>query len=105
MKELVCPNCGKAFTVDEADYASIVNQVKNTEFQEEVRRRVAELQSQQDAIQKAKDVTKDSEIARLREKITAIDAKVQQKKQTTNTESHFSSFSHKNGGIHCQGAP
>ena len=32
MKELVCPNCGKAFTVDEADYASIVNQVKNTEF-------------------------------------------------------------------------
>lgn len=75
MKELVCPNCGNVFTVDEADYASIVNQVKNAEFQEEVSRRVAELQSQQDAIQKAKDVTKDSEIARLKEQINAFDAR------------------------------
>lgn len=33
-KELVCPNCHKVFTVDEADYASIVNQVKNAEFEE-----------------------------------------------------------------------
>ena len=74
MKELVCPNCGNVFTVDEADYASIVSQVKNAEFQEEVSRRVAELQSQQDAIQKAKDVTKDSEIARLKEQINAFDA-------------------------------
>ena len=73
MKELVCPNCGNVFTVDEADYASIVSQVKNAEFQEEVRRRIAELQSQQDAIQKAKDVTKDSEIARLKEQINAFD--------------------------------
>ena len=28
MKELKCPKCGNAFVVDEADYASIVNQVK-----------------------------------------------------------------------------
>ena len=43
MKELICPNCHKAFTVDEADYASIVNQVKKAEFNEEVERRLAEL--------------------------------------------------------------
>lgn len=43
MKELICPNCHKAFTVDEADYASIVNQVKNAEFNAEVDRRIAEL--------------------------------------------------------------
>ena len=42
MKELQCPNCGSAFVVDEADYASIVNQVKNAEFQEELNRRVEE---------------------------------------------------------------
>lgn len=43
MKELICPNCHKAFTVDEADYASIVNQIKNAEFNAEVDRRIAEL--------------------------------------------------------------
>lgn len=43
MKELICPNCQKAFTVDEADYAFIVNQVKNREFNAEVERRMAEL--------------------------------------------------------------
>lgn len=43
MKELICPNCHKAFTVDEADYASIVNQVKNAEFNVEVERRMEEL--------------------------------------------------------------
>jgi hypothetical protein len=43
MKELICPNCHKAFTVDEADYASIVNQVKNAEFDAEINRRLSEL--------------------------------------------------------------
>lgn len=43
MKELICPNCHKAFTVDEAGYASIVNQVKNAEFHAEIERRIAEM--------------------------------------------------------------
>ena len=43
MKELKCPKCGSAFTVDEADYASIVYQVKNAEFNEELNRRLEEL--------------------------------------------------------------
>jgi len=43
MKELKCPKCGSVFTVDEADYASIVEQVKNAEFDAEVGRRMAEL--------------------------------------------------------------
>ena len=43
MKELICPNCHQAFTVDEASYASIVNQVKNAEFNAEVERRIKEL--------------------------------------------------------------
>ena len=55
MKELRCPNCGSMFTVDEADYASIVNQVKNAEFEEELCRRINEMKGRQDAEQKAKD--------------------------------------------------
>lgn len=30
MKELKCPKCGSVFTVDEADYALILQQVKFT---------------------------------------------------------------------------
>lgn len=53
MKELKCPKCGNAFVVDEADYASIVNQVKNAEFNEELNRRVEELHKQHKAEQEA----------------------------------------------------
>ena len=41
MKELKCPKCGSVFTVDESDYADIVNQVKNAEFNAEVDRRIS----------------------------------------------------------------
>ena len=53
MKELKCPKCGSAFVVDEADYASIVSQVKNAEFQSELNRRVEELHKQHKAEQQA----------------------------------------------------
>ncbi len=59
MKELKCPKCGNVFTVDEADYASIVNQVKNAEFETEVARRLEELRSQFKAEQKASSAEAD----------------------------------------------
>ena len=89
MKELKCPKCGNVFTVDEDDYASIVNQVKNVEFELEVTRRLEELRNQFNAEQKASSAEadrnfkeeifkkekvigeKDSEIARLREQMGA----------------------------------
>ena len=46
MKEIICPNCGSHITVDESLYASIVNQVRNDEFNADVDRRVAELKAQ-----------------------------------------------------------
>lgn len=90
MKELRCPNCGSMFTVDEADYASIVSQVKNAEFEEELARRLKEMQGLQDARQLAKDAAaredfsrklgakektileKDQEIARLKASLEGI---------------------------------
>ena len=56
MKELKCPKCGNIFTVDEADYASIVSQVRNAEFEEELHRRLGEMRGRQEAEQKVKDV-------------------------------------------------
>ena len=46
MRELKCPKCGSVFSVDEADYASILSQVKGAEFDAEVARRVEELNRQ-----------------------------------------------------------
>ena len=83
-KELKCPKCGSVFTVDEADYAGILSQVKNAEFSQEVERRITELHAKWQAQQQvavsqqntafqqqlmAKDrslMEKDAELAKLR---------------------------------------
>ena len=46
MKEIRCPKCQSVFQVDEADYASIVSQVKNAEFNDELNRRLEEVRKQ-----------------------------------------------------------
>ena len=46
MKELKCPKCGTMFTVDEADFETIVSQVKNQEFAAEVAKREQEIRAQ-----------------------------------------------------------
>ena len=51
MKELKCPKCGSVFTVDEADYASILNQVKTQEFEAELKSRMAEMDARHKAEQ------------------------------------------------------
>ncbi len=71
MKELKCPQCGSVFKVDEADYASIVSQVKNSEFEAEVCKRIDELKVQQAAQAKVKD----SELAILKDKLAGIEDK------------------------------
>lgn len=53
MREIRCPKCQSVFQVDEADYASIVSQVKNAEFDIEINKRIEELRKQYVAEQKA----------------------------------------------------
>lgn len=91
MKELKCPNCGSVFKVDESDYAAILAQVKNKEFNQEVERRIKEIDSHWKAEQEAfilkanqdfkehlnakeQDlVRKDAEISNLKEKLKGYD--------------------------------
>lgn len=42
MQEIKCPNCGKNFQVDEAGYASIVQQVRDKEFSKDLEKRELE---------------------------------------------------------------
>ena len=79
MKELKCPKCGNVFSVDEADYASIVSQVRNVEFEEELRRRLGEMRGRQEAEQKAKDaVTREDFGRRMQAKELEISNKDQE---------------------------
>lgn len=47
MKEIKCPNCGEVFTVDESGYQQIAQQVRDAEFDKELKRREQELVSKQ----------------------------------------------------------
>ena len=40
MHELICPQCGKAFAIDEAGYADILRQVRDDEFQRALQERL-----------------------------------------------------------------
>ena len=53
MKEIKCPHCLKVFSVDESEYAQLLNQVKTDAFDEEVHRRIEEIQKTKEAEQKA----------------------------------------------------
>ena len=74
MKELKCPKCGSVFSVDEADYAFILSQVKNQEFEAELRRRMTEIDSRHKAEQQLASAKQEAEIAQLRSRLEAIAA-------------------------------
>ena len=82
MNEIICPHCKKAFKVDEAGFADILKQVRDHEFEEELRERVSMLeQDQENAVKLAEANTKnvlqadiakrDAEIADLKARATA----------------------------------
>ena len=85
MKELKCPKCGTAITIDEADYAAILSQVRSAEFDAELKRRESEMkamfkaQSEADmqrrlAEQSSEIGKREMEIAKLREQLSGIAA-------------------------------
>ncbi len=88
MKELKCPNCGKVFSVDEAEYASIANQVRTAEFEEGLQQRLEELSKTKDAerrnavLQAENDFqkklnAKDTELSKKDEELTRIKAQIE----------------------------
>ena len=49
MEQIICPHCGEVFTIDEANYNSIVKQIRDHEFKEEIERRESEMKSAMEA--------------------------------------------------------
>lgn len=46
MHQIKCPHCGKEFTIDEASYADILNQVRTKEFNNEIHEKLTQIKSQ-----------------------------------------------------------
>lgn len=68
MNEIKCPNCGKTFSLDEAGYADILNQVRNEAFDKALNERLALAeQDKRTAIELA-----EAKIANEMEKITSV---------------------------------
>ena len=84
MREIKCPHCQRAFTVDEAGYADILKQVRDAEFESQLHERLelAELDKQQ-ALQLAESAAagqlqqaaaaKNTEIQQLQARIEAAE--------------------------------
>ena len=61
MNEIICPNCNKAFKVDETGYADILKQVKDQKFEEEINARLKLAdQAKADAVMLAEEKVKNS---------------------------------------------
>lgn len=82
MHEIICPHCKKAFKIDEAGYADILKQVRNSEFEEQLHERLELAEKDKlNAVELAKEkvssemqkaaAAKDAEIQELKAKIDA----------------------------------
>lgn len=65
MRKIRCPHCGTEFDLDESDYSSIVQQVRDHAFQEELARQTALVQSDLESKQKMNDQASASKIHEL----------------------------------------
>ena len=74
MREIICPHCGKAFKIDEAGYADILKQVRDSEFEQQLHERL-EL-AEQDK-RNAVELAQAKVASELQKAASAKDAKIQ----------------------------
>ena len=88
MNEIICPNCSKAFKVDETGYANILKQVHDHEFENQLSERLTQKEREQaselklakmdaDSAMQTLKAEKEVEIERLRSTIREKDSSVQ----------------------------
>lgn len=72
-QQILCPNCGTSFQIDESQYASIVKQVRDSEFDADVQRHLSLLQSQMDA-------EKNLEMMRANQRVQELEFELKQQR-------------------------
>ena len=77
MHEIICPHCGKAFKIDEAGYADILKQVRDSDFEKQLHERL-EL-AEQDK-RNAVELAQAKASSELQKAASAKDAEIQELK-------------------------
>ena len=81
MKEIRCPKCGNVITVDDADFAALLSQVRTEEFNTELDRRLADFkrirQAEEDRKAAQDAVRHDRELSAKDQEITALQQKLE----------------------------
>ena len=101
MNDIICPHCNKAFKVDEAGYASILKQVRDHQFEEEITTRLALAEKEKiNAVQLAEANIKNTLQEQLAEKerqLTELKAKSETEltKQLTQKDSEIAAMKSK----------
>ena len=82
MNEIKCPKCGTMFQIDEKDYDSIVKQIRDGEFNAEIKRREEELRkytkSEIDSLKDRLDFEKKSELSNKEIEIERLKNQIRQ---------------------------
>ncbi|MFR0041649.1 MAG: DUF2130 domain-containing protein [Lachnospira sp.] len=68
MAELKCPHCGQAFTVDDTELSSIVQQIRDKEFEKDIEKRVSELKENMLMTHRLEMEAKENEIKLMSQK-------------------------------------
>ncbi len=81
MAEIKCPKCGEVFQVEEAGYAAIVGQVRNAEFEKELREREKQFETAKNSeltlLKAQNQMEKEREIFSLRQEIEQLKSRIQ----------------------------
>lgn len=81
MNQIICPHCGKEFTVDESNYASIVKQIRDHEFSKDLESREKNLKEKFEAeINLVKEKLSNENKASIVDKDKLIDSLISEKK-------------------------
>ena len=80
MHQIKCPHCGKEFTIDEASYADILNQVRTKEFNDEIHEKLDQIKSQHQSelalIEEKANNTLDKKIAEKEKELSELNNKI-----------------------------
>lgn len=86
MHEIKCPHCGTTFTIDEASYADILNQVRTSEFNNEIHEKLEQIKAQHNSevalIEERSQNQLQKELARMEQVIADLKAKNDASKQS-----------------------
>ena len=80
MHQIKCPHCGKEFTIDEASYADILNQVRTKEFNDEIHEKLKQLkkqhQSELELIEEKANNTLEKKVAEKEKELKELNNKI-----------------------------